>query len=176
MTGKLDVLSYKAQAEVKNEGGTAKSDSNKVSVSGANAVTIFLSGGTNYNISSDNYIGENEAQLHKRISNRFPSVLKSSYTELRNRHITDYKMFFDRVILDLDAPMPTIPTDELVKLHNESTYLDQLYYQYGRYLMISSSRGMDLPNNLQGIWNNTNNPPWQCDIHTNININNSFVY
>ena len=170
MTGKLDVLSYKTQAEIKNEGGTAKSDNNKVSVSGANTVTIFLSGGTNYNISSDNYIGENEAQLHKRISNRFPPVIKSSYTELRNRHIMDYKTFFDRVILDLDAPMPTIPTDELVKLHNESTYLDQLYYQYGRYLMISSSRGMDLPNNLQGIWNNTNTPPWQCDIHTNINI------
>jgi alpha-L-fucosidase 2 len=48
--------------------------------------------------------------------------------------------------------------------------LDILYFQYGRYLMLGSSRGMDLPNNLQGLWNNVNNPPWECDIHSNINI------
>lgn len=170
MTGKLDLLSYKAQVEIRNEGGTLKSEKNKVAISGANAVTIFLSGGTNYKVSSKDYIGEDEKQLSKRISSLFPSAMKSSYTELRNRHVKDYKMFFDRVILDLNVPMPNIPTDELVKSHNESLYLDQLYFQYGRYLMISSSRGMDLPNNLQGIWNNSNTPPWECDIHTNINI------
>ena len=63
-----------------------------------------------------------------------------------------------------------IPTDELVKFHKESLYLDMLYFQYGRYLMLASSRGMDLPSNLQGIWNKDNTPPWECDIHSNINV------
>src|SRR5690606_24143538 len=72
--------------------------------------------------------------------------------------------------LDLDVEMPDIPTNQLVREHQDSRYLDVLYFQYGRYLMLASSRGMDLPNNLQGIWNHVNNPPWESDIHTNINI------
>ena len=71
---------------------------------------------------------------------------------------------------DLTETLPVIPTDELVKFHKESLYLDMLYFQYGRYLMLASSRGMDLPSNLQGIWNNDNTPPWECDIHSNINV------
>jgi alpha-L-fucosidase 2 len=66
-----------------------------------------------------------------------------------------------------------VPTDELQKSYNAGTYdpfLDVLYYQYGRYLLLSSSRGLALPANLQGLWNNSNDPPWQCDIHSDINI------
>jgi alpha-L-fucosidase 2 len=76
----------------------------------------------------------------------------------------------NRVKLVLETEAPEYPTDVLLYQHRESPYLDMLYFQYGRYLMLASSRGMDLPNNLQGIWNDNNNPPWECDIHTNINI------
>lgn len=170
MNGNLDLLAYDAQVQIINEKGKIKSYNNQFMVSDADAVTILLSGGTNYDITSENYIGETTGQLKKRIGSRLSRASQKSYIELKNKHIYDYRNLFDRVSLDLNTNIPDMPTDELVKSHNESTYLDVLYFQYGRYLMISSSRGMNLPNNLQGIWNNDNTPPWQCDIHTNINI------
>ena len=54
--------------------------------------------------------------------------------------------------------------------HKDNAYLDMLYFQYGRYLMLGSSRGGQLPSNLQGLWNNVNNPAWECDYHSNINV------
>ena len=89
---------------------------------------------------------------------------------MKKVHEEDYQPFFGRVKLDLQADIPAYPTDELVRNHKENRYLDMLYFQYGRYLMLGSSRGMNLPNNLQGIWNADNTPPWECDIHSNINI------
>ena len=58
----------------------------------------------------------------------------------------------------------------LVREHKDNAYLDMLYFQYGRYLMLGSSRGGQLPSNLQGLWNNVNNPAWECDYHSNINV------
>lgn len=166
----LDLLSYEAQLKVLNEGGDVLTDSSQIKVKGADAVTLLLTGATNFNISSPNYIGETEEQLHARLSNRIQMGVKKGYEELRERHLADYCPLFGRVKFDLGESLPTIPTDELVRKHKESLYLDMLYFQYGRYLMLASSRGMNLPNNLQGIWNADNTPPWECDIHNNINI------
>lgn len=168
--GKLDLLSYEAQVQVLNEGGVLIPDEDKIKIEGADAVTIHLTGATNYQIKSDTYIGESENELHKRISKRLSLASAKSYEFLKKSHLEDYQSLFNRVKLDLGASQADIPTDSLLHFHRESLYLDILYFQYGRYLMLSSSRGMDLPNNLQGIWNNNNTPPWQCDIHTNINI------
>lgn len=170
MKGKLDWISYEAQVQVLNDGGTITADNKKIYITDADAVTILLTGATNYDIHRDNYIGESAGQLHRRLTKRLSAASEKSYTLLREKHIEDYQPKFKRVKLDLNSDMPDIPTDVLIKSHQESIYLDMLYFQYGRYLMLSSSRGMDLPNNLQGIWNNSNTPPWECDIHTNINI------
>lgn len=170
ITGKLDLLSYEAQLRALNEGGSISSQDNKLVVSNANAVTILLTAATNFDLTSDTYIGEDEELLHKRLTSRINNASTASYKQLKETHINDYQPKFATVGLDFNVETPSIPTDELVRYHKESTYLDMLYFQYGRYLMLSSSRGMNLPNNLQGIWNNNNNPPWQCDIHSNINI------
>lgn len=169
-SGKLDWLTYKAQAVVLNEGGLLVSDSGGVEVSGADAVTILLTGGTNYDVAAADYIGESAEQLYQRIRKRLGNVVGKPYEALLGDHLADYQPLFNRVKFDLKADMPDMPTDVLVRSHREHRYLDVLYFQYGRYLMLGSSRGMGLPNNLQGIWNDNNNPPWQCDIHTNINI------
>lgn len=166
----LDLLSYEAQLKVQNEGGTLTAEGNQLKVTGANAVTLLLIGATNFSLSSSDYVGETREQLHKRLSERMKQASLHSYVQLKERHLADYRSLFDRVKLDLGASLPDIPTDELVRSHRESLYLDMLYFQYGRYLMLASSRGMDLPNNLQGIWNNNNTPPWECDIHSNINV------
>ncbi len=170
ISGTLDLLSYEAQVRVVNEGGRLSVDNHKVMVTDADAVTLFLSAATNYNVSSATYLGESEEQLHQKVSRRIMQAGKKDYKELKRNHLLDYCPNFSRVKLDLGVKMPDITTDLLVSKHKESTYLDILYFQYGRYLILSSSRGMNLPNNLQGIWNNDNNPAWQCDIHTNINV------
>lgn len=170
MKGKLDLISYEAQIQVVSDGGTSTTDNNKIYITDANSVTILVTGATNYNIHNDNYIGESADQLHRRLAKRLLAASTKSYTRLKEKHLEDYQPKFKRVKLDLNSDIPDIPTDILIKSHKESIYLDMLYFQYGRYLMLSSSRGMDLPNNLQGIWNNNNTPPWECDIHTNINI------
>lgn len=170
MQNQLDLLSYEAQLKVMNEGGEIVVDNNRLWIKEADAVTLLLTGATNFNLSAENYVGETKEQLHARLSKRLEAGEKKGYEALLQNHLADYCPLFERVKLDLETSMPTIPTDELIKSHKESLYLDMLYFQYGRYLMLASSRGMDLPNNLQGIWNADNTPPWECDIHSNINI------
>lgn len=170
MQGKLDLISYEAQVRILNEGGTLISDNEKIILENADAVTILLTGATDYDINSSNYIGKTPEQLHDNLSKRISLASTKGYDELRNAHLNDYQPLFNRVKFDLATEMPEIPTNSLVSLHREHNYLDVLYFQYGRYLMIASSRGMNLPNNLQGIWNNDNKPAWGSDIHTNINV------
>lgn len=167
---RLDLLSYEAQLKVINEGGTLLADGNRLHVDGADAVTLLLTGATNFGLSSPSYVGETAEQLHLRVSQRIREASVKGYEQLRKSHLDDYCPLFHRVTFDLGESVPVIPTDELVKSHKESLYLDMLYFQYGRYLMLASSRGMNLPSNLQGIWNNDNTPPWECDIHSNINV------
>ena len=170
MKGTLDLLSYEAQALVLNEGGTLTSSSGRVSVADADAVTILLIGGTNFDIASNTYIRETKEQLHDRLSAAVTKAASQTYTQLLNNHLTDYHAMFNTVKLDFNVSMPDITTDELVRSCKNNIYLDVLYFQYGRYLMLASSRGLALPSNLQGIWNNVNNPAWQADIHNNINV------
>ncbi len=168
--GSLTLLSYEAQVTVLNEGGSLTADANKISVTNANEVTILLTGATNFDIASTSYVGCTAIQVHNKLSDRIAKASAQTYTQLKNSHLADYQPKFERVRLDFGVSMPDISTDELVRSHRNSIYLDILYYQYGRYLMLGSSRGMNLPNNLQGLWNDSNSPAWQCDIHSNINI------
>lgn len=170
ISGKLDILNYEAQVAVLNSGGKLSTKENKITVENADEVTILLTGATNYDIHSPTYFSGSADDIHNRISEITNAASKKSFAELKSCHLADYQPIFDRVKLDFGAKAPEIPTDELVKNHRESAYLDMLYFQYGRYLLIASSRGTDLPNNLQGLWNNSNRPPWESDIHSNINI------
>ena len=89
------------------------------------------------------------------------------------RHVADYRKYYDRMTLDLgngDESVPTRTRLERVKKGGKDPALIALMFNFGRYLLISSSRPGTLPANLQGIWNNSNNPPWHSDYHTNINI------
>lgn len=151
-SGKLDLLSYAARLNIKNEGGTRVVDNEKIVVEHADAVTLLLGMGTNFS-SSSSYLSEGD-KWKTTIKNSVTQAAKKHYSELRNAHIKDYSRLFDRVYLEL-----------------KGRETDKLYFQYGRYLMIASSRdGLDLPSNLQGLWNNSNTPPWEGDIHSNINV------
>lgn len=170
VSGQLDLLHYEAQAVVKAEGGTVRTEDGRLIVSGADAVTVVLAAATDFDLSSPTYICGDERGLHARVSARVERASALAYKRLRARHVEDHSRLFGRVELELADTVPAMTTDELLRNHKYNNYLDMLCFQYGRYLMISSSRGGAVPSNLQGLWNNVNNPPWECDYHSNINI------
>ncbi len=170
VSGQLDLLHYEAQAVVKTEGGTVRTEDGRLMVSGADAVTVVLAAATDFDLSSPTYTCGDERGLHARVSARVERASALAYKRLRARHVEDYRRLFGRVELELADTVPAMTTDELLRNHKYNNYLDMLCFQYGRYLMISSSRGGAVPSNLQGLWNNVNNPPWECDYHSNINI------
>lgn len=170
VSGQLDLLHYEAQAVVKAEGGTVRTEDGRLMVSGADAVTVVLAAATDFDLSSPTYTSGDARGVHSRVSARVERASALVYKRLRARHVEDYRRLFGRVELELADTVPAMTTDELLRNHKYNNYLDMLCFQYGRYLMISSSRGGAVPSNLQGLWNNVNNPPWECDYHSNINI------
>ena len=168
--GSLATVSYNAKVKVINEGGTLTTRSTQIAIANADAVTIILAGATNFSPGASTYKSGDASTLNAIVSNRLNNASAKSYQTLKANHLNDYQPLFNRVKLDLDIAAPNINTDELIRSYKYNSYLDLLYYQYGRYLMLGSSRGIALPSNLQGLWNNSNSPAWQCDIHNNINV------
>lgn len=173
-SGQLDLLSYEAGVQLALEGGEAYHDEQGIEVRGADALTIYLVALTNYDIDSPSYTRGTQAELSERITQRLSDAVRKGYSNIRSAHIRDYRQLYDRVKFSLKGNQSEegdkLSTDAMLCDRPDAVYLDELYFQYGRYLMIASSRGIDLPNNLQGLWNESNTPPWESDIHTNINI------
>jgi alpha-L-fucosidase 2 len=153
--------------------GHVEAKDDTIFVSGAEEIMIRLTAATDYNISKLDY----DRSLEPSASCR--SILdkteRSSLDELKKRHLDDYSKMFSRVSLTLgDDTLRIKPTDERlaeVKKGGTDNGLIVLYFQYGRYLLMSSSRAPAvLPANLQGIWNKDMNAAWNSDFHTNINL------
>ncbi|WP_447001901.1 glycosyl hydrolase family 95 catalytic domain-containing protein [Saccharothrix isguenensis] len=168
-------LRFESQVQVRNEGGTRTDNPDgSVTVSGADEVVLVLAAGTDY---SDQYPTYRTEDPHRAVTKRTDSAARKSYRSLRDAHVSDHRDLFDRVSLDIGQEMPDIPTDELLRAYRSGTLspanskaLEALFFQYGRYLLIGSSRTGALPANLQGVWNNSTSPPWSSDYHTNINL------
>jgi alpha-L-fucosidase 2 len=168
-------MRFESQLVVRNDGGTRTDNADgSVTVSGADAVTLVLAAGTDYSLAYPTYRG---ADPHHDVTRRVDAAARKSYQGLRTAHTADYRKLFGRVSLDLGQRMPDVPTDELLRLYRDAgtppatrKALEVLYFQYGRYLLVSSSRDGSLPANLQGVWNNSTSPPWSADYHVNINL------
>ncbi len=174
-------LEFAQQIKVIPSGGSMTAQDGYIEVKDADSIVILMSAGTNYQMCMDDTFDffKDEAPLAD-VAARVESAASKSYEELKEAHLADYKELFDRVDLDLcGTVMPQKTTDKLVdgyagrsdepNTDQENRYLEMLYFQYGRYLLISSSREGSLPANLQGIWADVN-PPWDADYHTNINL------
>ena len=171
-SGKLaNGLQYETGIEVIATGGRADaSEGGSLHIENADAVTILVAAGTDY--VADRARGWRGEGPHARIDGQLRAAAAVSYGELRAGHVVDYQRLFRRVALQLGAA-PDLPTDERLVQYRDGTPdtdLEALFFQFGRYLLISSSRPGSLPANLQGLWNNSNNPPWRSDYHSNINI------
>ena len=146
------------------KGGGSHAENGKIVIEGANELIIRL-------VASSDYRGSDpESTCEENLNN----ALSSNYKELLSSHTEDYRSLFKRVDLKLSEGVgEDIPTNERlqkVKDGGADNYLTQLQYQFGRYLLISSSRPGNLPANLQGIWADGFSPPWNSDYHININI------
>ncbi|MER7889948.1 glycoside hydrolase N-terminal domain-containing protein [Micromonospora sp. NPDC094482] len=166
-------LRYESQIQVNAEGGavTAGADGT-VSVRDADAATVVLAAGTDYAPGYPSYRG---ADPHPRVTATVDAAARKTYAELLAAHTADHRALFDRVRLDIGQAMPDIPTDDLLRGYTGGASpadraLEALFFQYGRYLLIASSRAGSLPANLQGVWNNSTSPPWDADYHVNINL------
>lgn len=164
-------MKYKTYVAPVITGGSIKTTGNQLSISKATAVTIIVTAGTNYRLHYPDYIND---QFEAELNATSKKAIAKPYAALRTTHVKDFSSHMQRSTLQINnAANSTIPTDELLirnaTTKNESA-LYSLYYQYGRYLLLSSSRKGSLPANLQGIWANQIQTPWNGDYHTDINV------
>ena len=142
-------------------GGKREFRDGKISVTGAGSATLILAGATNFKTYQD--VSGDPAQ---RNNAAIATLRGRSYAALRAEHVADHQRLFRRVSLDLGATAQPLPTDERIRgfATGSDPQLVALVFQFGRYLMIASSRPGGQPANLQGLWNESNNPPWDIKI------------
>lgn len=160
-------VKFHALAKVRAEGGSVKAVGDKINVKGADVVTIYISIATNF----VNY-HDISADESKRAAAYLAAALAKNYAALLKEHTAAYQKYFKRVTLDLgttDAAKK--PTDVRLKefANGNDPQFVALYFQFGRYLLISASQPGGQPANLQGIWNNKMDPPWGSKYTININ-------
>jgi len=160
-------LLYEGRARIENEGGRLSRDDSRIKVEGADAVTIFYAAATNFVNYKD--VSADQAQ---RVQDYFKALGDKNYAAVLEDAIEDHQVLFKRVKLDLTTtPSSYLPTSERLMSIQESPdpQMAALSYQFGRYLLIASSRPGTQPANLQGIWNDYPNPKWDSKYTTNIN-------
>ena len=172
-------LQYASYVKVVPEDGTVTGSGNKLTVSGATAVTVYISAATDYKNDYPDYrTGESMDTLKARVKDDVDKAAVTKYADVKAAHIEDYQSLFNRVSLDLGQTVSEKTTDALLAAYKAGTagtgeqrQLENMLFQYGRYLTIASSReDSQLPSNLQGVWNCMNNPPWASDYHMNVNL------
>ncbi len=160
-------IRYKAQLKAEHEGGTIKFDDDYLIIEKANSVTFYIAAATNF----INY-KDVSADHHKRAADYLDNVKSKTYEAIKSDAISDFKKYFDRVTLTLPTTENSfLPTDKRKAnaIKNADPNLASLAYNFGRYILIGSSRPGTQPANLQGIWNGDMNPMWDSKYTTNIN-------
>lgn len=188
LEGRMDYydIQFEGQFKVIPTNGTmaasqdANGDNGKITVTNADSAIILVAVGTNYE-SNPQVISTEEpldklngfAHPHAKVTNYIADASAKTYADLLADHQADYRALYDRASLDLGGVEPTVTTDQLIVNYRNGTtnkYLEELSFQYGRYLLVGSSRKGTLPPNLQGVWNMYQDPPWTAGYWHNINL------
>ena len=169
-------MRYQTDITANNEGGTVIVDDKGIHVQGADKVTFYLTTATSFNGAYKHPYteGKDEKAL---ADNTMQKALTKPFEAIKAAHVEDFQKYFHRVRLQLgdkttDNPNVKVPTDLRLKVYGygcEDQQLEELFFQFGRYLLISSSRPGGTPANLQGIWNPHIRPPWSSNFTININ-------
>ncbi len=177
-------VQYEGQFKVIPAGGTMKAANNEsqgtITVSDADSAVILIAVGTNYQLDPKVFLTTTNADKlagfphpHAKVTGYLADAAAKSYEQLLTNHQADYTELYDRVSLNLGSTEPAIPTDEMVDAYpggDSSRYLEELAFQFGRYMLICSCRAGTLPPNLQGIWNVYKNPPWASQYLHDTNV------
>ena len=170
-------IHFKTLVRVLSVDGSVKnrySDS-RIEIDGSTEVLILIANVTSFNGFDKDPVKEGR-NYRSHVEKRMKCTIGKTYDALREAHIRDYKYYFDRVKLDLgntDDDIAALPTDKQLLFYTDCKQqnpdLEELYFQFGRYLLISSSRTPGVPANLQGLWNESVLPPWSSNYTDNIN-------
>jgi alpha-L-fucosidase 2 len=170
-------IHFATMVRIKNVDGTLNATDQSVGISGGTEALILVSIATSFNGFDKDPVSEGlnyELIASKQLKSAFPK----SFDKLKKSHLADFQKYFNRVSLNLGkTEAPDLPTDERLRRYaggKEDKNLEVLYFQYGRYLLISSSRTPGVPANLQGIWNPHIRPPWSSNYTTNINAEENY--
>ncbi len=166
-----DGLEYLARLAAKTEGGSVSFQDSLLVVQNANEVILYLSASTDYLFSYPKYKGRD---YHAITARNLDQVTSKDYSTVFDDHKREYQQYFKRVQFDITPediiPLPTDTRLENYKQLKQDRHLQELLFQYGRYLLIASSRPNTLPANLQGLWANDIQTPWNGDYHTDVNV------
>ena len=168
---------FSTQIKIQTTTGKISQTDSTLSLADATEATIYVSMATSFNGFDKNPAtnGVNNVVLS---TTQLNQALQKGWTEIKKRHVADYQKYFKRVELKIaNKELADIPTDQRLKRYAEGAvdpYLETLYFQYGRYLLISSSRTNGVPANLQGLWNPYIQPPWSSNYTMNINAEENY--
>ena len=170
---KSNGLKYAVDLLVNSVCGSITVDGNTLRVESECEVTFALAARTNYQMAYPAY--RSNVDPAAAAARDIQATVSQHVGTFAKRHVEDHQALFRRVELKLDAGASKLPTDKLRARYGSGDatadrQLEQLYFQYGRYLLIGSSRAGSLPANLQGVWNQYATPPWNADYHVNINL------
>jgi alpha-L-fucosidase 2 len=160
-------MRFECRVRAIHEGGKLVADGSSLAIEGADAVTLYIAAATGYR----GYDQMPDGPVDCRPV--LDAVANKQYPQIRNEHSADHQRLFRRVSIDLGKGRSNLPTDERLKAYQsnpDDPALLTLYFQYGRYLLIASSRPGSQPANLQGIWNDQVRPPWSSNWTANMNV------
>ena len=184
-------VDFAAKYKIVNNGGTVtaqngtnengEADNGTLTVSGASSAYVVITLSTNYELSSDIFttssakdkLNSSTVDAMATAESELAAASAYTYEQLRERHVADYDNLFGRVDVDFGGTVPSVTTDVLLSNYingDHALYLEELYFQFGRYLLIASSREGSLPANLQGTWNRYNLASWGSGYWHNINV------
>ncbi|WP_372807662.1 glycosyl hydrolase family 95 catalytic domain-containing protein [Pontiella sp.] len=178
-------IQFEGQFKVIPKGGKMKAGNDTITVSDADSAVVLIAVGTNYQFDPQVFLTPKPTEKlkgfphpHAKVSGTIADASAKSYEQLKANHQADYTELYDRVSLDLGAKEPAMTTDKLVDAYPDgasSRYLEELAFQYGRYMLICSSRKGTLPPHLQGIWNVYARPPWSSQYLHDTNVQMAYA-
>jgi alpha-L-fucosidase 2 len=168
---------FSAQIKIQSSTGKITQTDSTISLADATEATVYVSMATSFN-GFDKNPATNGVNNNALATTQLAQAQQLGWSEIKKRHIKDYQKYFKRVELKINnKELTDIPTDQRLKRYAEGAvdpYLETLYFQYGRYLLISSSRTTAVPANLQGLWNPYLQPPWSSNYTMNINAEENY--
>ena len=168
-----DGMRFQFRVKAVSQDGQIGHTDSLLTVTSATEVLLYVSAATSYN-GYDRFPDSDGKDENKLASAYLDAALKKNYSQLQLAHVKDYQQFFNRVSVSFSPKAaPAKAIDERLKAYQSGASdpaLEELYFQFGRYLLISSSRPGGIPANLQGIWNKEIRPSWRSNYTTNINV------